>query len=264
MPELPEVESVRKVLENSLLHQKLNRYKITDKRINRFNVLNPKNIGVLNDIIRKGKILQFKFENISFLFHLGMSGRLALNSSKSKHTHGIFNFENDILLFDDIRKFGYIKILKNDEVHNHFDSIGPDSLKLTQSSKNKILQKANNSSVEIKKFLLNQKNISGLGNIYVNEILFLSKVNPFLSTFELTSDTWETIFSNIRKILKKAIKNNGTTLSDMTYYLPLGDYGNHQNNLLIYGRHICFSCSGKIDKLFIDSRATYVCYKCQK
>ena len=86
MPELPEVESVRKVLENSLLHQKLNRYKITDKRINRFNVLNPKNIGVLNDIIRKGKILQFKFENISILFHLGMSGRLALNSSKSKHT----------------------------------------------------------------------------------------------------------------------------------------------------------------------------------
>ena len=116
----------------------------------------------------------------------------------------------------------------------------------------------------IKKFLLNQKNISGLGNIYVNEILFLSKVNPFLSTFKLTSDTWETIFSNIRKILKKAIKNNGTTLSDMTYYLPLGDYGNHQNNLLIYGRHICFSCSGKIDKLFIDSRATYMCYKCQK
>ena len=264
MPELPEVESIRKVLEKSLLNQKLKRYKITDKRINRFNHIDPKKIGMLNVIFRKGKILQFKFENISFLFHLGMSGRLALNSSKNKHTHGVFIFENDILLFDDIRKFGYIKILNNDEVYNHFDKIGPDSLSLTLSSKNKIIEKANKSKVEIKKFLLNQKNISGLGNIYVNEILFLSKVNPFLSAFKLTKDNWVTIFSNTTQILKKAIKNNGTTLSDMTYYLPFGDYGNNQNNLLIYGRNICFSCSNKIDKLLIDSRATYMCFKCQK
>ena len=86
MPELPEVESVRKVLENSLLHQKLNRYKITDKRINRFNVLNPKNIGVLNDIIRKGKILQFKFENIS-------------SSSPDRISNVIFNFFKSRLKF---------------------------------------------------------------------------------------------------------------------------------------------------------------------
>ena len=85
-----------------------------------------------------------------------------------------------------------------------------------------------------------------------------------MSTFKLTSENWNIIFSNTRKILKKAINNNGTTLSDMTYYLPLGDYGTHQNSLLIYGRNICISCSGKIDKLFIDSRATYMCKKCQK
>lgn len=264
MPELPEVESVRKVLEKSLINQKIKKYNITDKRINRFNNKNPKIKGLLCDIIRKGKVLQFKFDNISFLFHLGMSGRLALNSAKNKHTHGVFVFERDILIFDDIRKFGFIKILNNDEVYNHFEKLGPDSLNLTQSNKIQIIQKANKSTVEVKKFLLNQKNISGLGNIYVNEILFLSKVNPFLSTFKLTTDSWITIFSNTRKILKKAIKNNGTTLSDMTYYLPLGDYGTHQNNLLIYGRNICFFCSGKIDKLYIDSRATYMCNKCQR
>ena len=126
------------------------------------------------------------------------------------------------------------------------------------------MQKANKSSVELKKFLLNQKNISGLGNIYVNEILFLSNVNPFTSSFNLTPENWKIIFSNTRKILKKAINNNGTTLSDMTYYLPLGEYGTHQDSLLIYGKNICISCSGKIDKLFIDSRATYMCKKCQK
>ena len=84
MPELPEVESVRKVLVNSLLNQKLKSYKITDIRINRFNNTKPRNNGSLNEIIRKGKVLQFKFDKISFLFHLGMSGRLALNSSKNK------------------------------------------------------------------------------------------------------------------------------------------------------------------------------------
>ena len=264
MPELPEVESVRKVLEKSLINQKIKKYNITDKRINRFNNKNPKINGLLCDIKRKGKVLQFKFDNISFLFHLGMSGRLALNSAKNKHTHGVFVFERDILIFDDIRKFGFIKILNNDEVFNHFEKLGPDSLNLTQSNKIQIMQKASRSSVGVKKFLLNQKNISGLGNIYVNEILFLSKINPFLSTFRLNSDSWSTIFSNTRKILKKAIKNNGTTLSDMTYYLPLGDYGTHQNNLLIYGSNICFFCSGKIDKLYIDLRATYMCNKCQR
>ncbi len=263
MPELPEVESVRKVLKNTLLNQKLITYKITDKRINRFNHKKLKTNGLLSEIIRKGKVLQFKFENISFIFHLGMSGRLSLNSSKNKHTHGVFNFENDILLFDDIRKFGYIKILYNDDVENYYEKLGPDALNLTQSNKIKIMEKANKSSVEIKTFLLNQKNISGLGNIYVNEILFLSNIDPFISTFKLTSENMNTIFSNTRIILKKAINNNGTTLSDMTYYLPLGDYGTHQNSLLIYGRNICFSCSGKIDKLFINSRATYMCKKCQ-
>ena len=81
MPELPEVESVRKVLVNSLLNQKLKSYKITDIRINRFNNIKPRNNGSLNQIIRKGKVLQFKFDKISFLFHLGMSGRLSLNSA---------------------------------------------------------------------------------------------------------------------------------------------------------------------------------------
>ena len=117
MPELPEVESIRRVLENSLINQNLQKDKIFDDRINRFNSVKPKNLGVLFEIYRKGKILQFNFKNNSILFHLGMSGRLDLNSSKNKHTHGIFFFEKDELLYDDIRKFGYIKILKNELVN---------------------------------------------------------------------------------------------------------------------------------------------------
>ena len=264
MPELPEVESIRRVLQNSLINQNLQQYKILDNRINRFNNTKPRNLGTLLDISRKGKILQFIFKKNSIFFHLGMSGRLDLNGLKNKHTHGLFFFENDVLLYDDIRKFGYIKILKNEQAKNQFAAIGPDSLSLTKKDKTYVLKKANRSSTSVKNFLLNQKNLSGLGNIYVNEILFLSGVHPLSKTFNLKDQNWNAIFVNTKKVLQKAIKNNGTTLSDMTYILPQGAYGNNQNSLYIYAKDKCFSCTRKIDKILVDSRATYVCKKCQK
>ena len=264
MPELPEVESIRRVLQNSLINQNLQKYKILDNRINRFNNTKPRNLGTLLDISRKGKILQFIFKKNSIFFHLGMSGRLDLNGLKNKHTHGLFFFEHDVLLYDDIRKFGYIKILKNEQAKNQFAAIGPDSLSLTKKDKTYVLKKANRSSTSVKNFLLNQKNLSGLGNIYVNEILFLSGVHPLSKTFNLKDQNWNAIFVNTKKVLQKAIKNNGTTLSDMTYILPQGAYGNNQNSLYIYAKDKCFSCTRKIDKILVDSRATYVCKKCQK
>ena len=264
MPELPEVESIRRILQNSLINQNLQKYKILNDRINRFNNINPRNLGVLLDISRKGKILQFKFNSNSIFFHLGMSGRLDLNNLTNKHTHGLFYFEKDVLLYDDIRKFGYIKILANDHAKKQFTTLGPDALSLSLQDKTFVLSKANRSLTSIKKFLLNQKNLSGLGNIYVNEILFLAGVHPLSKTFKLNETNWNEIFLNITKVLKKAIKNNGTTLSDMTYVLPQGVYGNNQNNLYIYAKDKCVTCSKKIDKIYIDSRATYVCKKCQK
>ena len=264
MPELPEVESIRRVLQNSLINQNLQKYKILDNRINRFNNSKTRSFGILMNISRKGKILQFKFKKNSIFFHLGMSGRLDLNGLKNKHTHGVFFFDEDVLLYDDIRKFGYIKILKNEQPNSQFAAIGPDSLSLSEKDKTYILNKASRSSTSIKNFLLNQKNLSGLGNIYVNEILFLAGIHPLSKTFNLKEKNWNEIFVYTKKVLKKAIKNNGTTLNDMTYVLPQGVYGSNQNSLYVYAKDKCFSCLQKIDKILIDSRATYVCKKCQK
>tara|TARA_B100000963_G_C22571194_1_gene646174 strand:+ start:181 stop:984 length:804 start_codon:yes stop_codon:yes gene_type:complete len=264
MPELPEVESIRRVLQNSLINQNLQKYRILDNRINRFNNIKPKSLGILVNISRKGKILQFEFKKNSIVFHLGMSGRLDLNGLKNKHTHGLFFFDKDVLLYDDIRKFGYIKIIKNEQANSLFAAIGPDSLSLSKKDKNYVLNKASRSSTSIKNFLLNQKNLSGLGNIYVNEILFLAGVHPISEAFKLKEKNWNEIFFYTKKVLQKAIKNNGTTLSDMTYVLPQGVYGSNQNNLYIYAKDKCFSCMQKIDKILIDLRATYVCKRCQK
>jgi len=196
MPELPEVESIGRVLKKSLINQKLQKYKIFNERINRFNSVNPRDLGVLLEVYRKGKILQFNFKNNSIFFHLGMSGRLDLNGKKNKHTHGIFFFDKDVLLYDDIRKFGYIKILTNDVAKKQFSTLGPDALSLSKLDKIFVMNKAKKSSISIKKFLLDQKNISGLGNIYVNEILFLAGIHPHSVSFKLKQSNWDNIFSN--------------------------------------------------------------------
>ena len=266
MPELPEVESIRRVLKNSLINQKLQKYKIFDQRINRFNTVNPRNLGVLLEIYRKGKILQFNFKNNSIFFHLGMSGRLDLNGIKNKHTHGIFFFDEDVLHYDDIRKFGYIKILKNDLANKQFAILGPDALSLSKLDKIFVMNKAKKSSTSIKKFLLDQKNISGLGNIYVNEILFESGIKPKrkvgkLKDFEITK-----IVKKTKKILKNSIRFGGSSIKDFSS--DNGKKGAFQQHFKVYGKkgEKCsnIDCKEIIIKTVISNRSSFFCNNCQK
>lgn len=263
MPELPEVESIKRYISPVFTGQKLIKYSINDERTNRFNSSNPKNLGVLREVNRKGKVLDFTFKNYSILFHLGMSGRVDINNLKNKHTRAVFIFNKDKLNFNDIRKFGYIKITSNDLKDIHLQMIGPDILELSIKNKRNIYEKAKKSKVSIKNFLLNQKNMSGLGNIYVNEVLFKAKINPLSTTEKLNQNHWNDIFLYSKKVLTSAIKNNGTTLDDMTYFLPNGNYGSNQNFLNVYNKNNCNKCKYKIDKLYIDNRSSYVCKKCQ-
>ena len=263
MPELPEVESIKKIVSPIFIGQKLIKYSINDERTNRFNSENPKNLGILLGVSRKGKVLDFTFKDYSILFHLGMSGRIDINSKINKHTRAEFKFNKDCLVFDDIRKFGYIKFTSNQLKDNHLLMIGPDILELTSENKRNILEKGKKSKVTIKNFLLNQKNTSGLGNIYVNEVLYKAKIHPLSITEKLNKNHWKEIFLYSKKVLNSAIKNNGTTLDDMTYFLPNGSYGSNQKFLKIYNKNNCNKCKNKIDKLYIDNRSSYVCKKCQ-
>ena len=263
MPELPEVESIKKIVSPVFIGQKLIKYSVNDERTNRFNTANPRNLGVLLDVSRKGKVLDFTFNDYSIFFHLGMSGRIDINSKTNKHTRGEFIFNKDCLFFDDIRKFGYIKFTSNQLKGELLQLIGPDILELSIENKRNILKKGQNSKVTIKNFLLNQKNMSGLGNIYVNEVLHKANIHPLSSTEKLNKNHWKKIFLYSKKVLTLAINNNGTTLDDMTYFLPNGSYGSNQNFLNIYNKNTCNKCKNKIDKLYIDNRSSYVCKKCQ-
>ena len=135
MPELPEVESIKKIVSPVFIGQKLIKYSINDGRTNRFNSENPKNLGILLGVSRKGKVLDFTFKDYSILFHLGMSGRIDINSKINKHTRAEFKFTKDYLVFDDIRKFGYIKFVSNQLKNNHLQMIGPDILELSIENK---------------------------------------------------------------------------------------------------------------------------------
>ena len=127
-----------------------------------------------------------------------------------------------------------------------------------------IIDKSKKSKSLIKDFILNQKYMSGIGNIYANEILFASRIHPETKVNALSRNNWNDFFKNTKKIMQLAIKNNGTTLSDMTYFLPYGEFGSNQNFLKIYSKTNCFNCEHIIDKIYINQRATYFCRKCQK
>ena len=264
MPELPEVESIRRSLSPNIIGQKLQGYKINDHRTNRFNTKNPKINESLLGISRKGKLLIFDFEKYSIIFHLGMSGRIQVNDKKNKHTRASFYFDKDQVNFDDIRRFGFINIINSELKNNYLKKIGPDVLNITKEQSRMVINKSKKSKSLIKDYILNQKYMSGIGNIYANEILFASRIHPKTKVNTLNNNNWKDFFNNTKRIMRLAVKNNGTTLSDMTYFLPYGEFGSNQNFLKIYSKTNCFNCEHIIDKIYINQRATYFCRKCQK
>ena len=267
MPELPEVETVKKGLKKILL----------GKKIVDVNVLYPKMVlndldefksiinQTINDVKRRGKWLIFDLDSNYLISHLRMEGKYnpkALNEPFNKHTHVVFNINNEFnLLYDDTRKFGRMKLINKDDLEDAIN-IGVEPLedKLTISY---LKDKFKNIKLPIKTALLDQHIIAGIGNIYANEILFLSKINPLKQTNTLTDKELESIIINTKEVLSKAIEANGTTIKS---YEALGNHGNFQDKLCVQGKkdEPCPNCGEPILKIMVNGRGTYYCPKCQK
>ena len=196
MPELPEVESIKRSLSSNIVGQKLENYKIYDDRTNRYNTKKPTIKESLSGISRKGKLLIFDFEHYSIIFHLGMSGRIQVNDKKNKHTRARFYFDKDTVNFDDIRRFGFINIIKAELKIDYLNKIGPDVLEISTKQSRIIIDKSKKSKSLIKDFILNQKYMSGIGNIYANEILFASRIHPETKVNALSGNNWKDFFKN--------------------------------------------------------------------
>ena len=244
MPELPEVETVK----NGLL-KKVKGKKITKCRVLWDGIIaypSPKEFikeienQTINDIKRRGKFLMFILDDYYLTSHLRMEGKYFIKNPEetlSKHDHVIFTLDNkEELRYNDTRKFGKMHLVTVDYL------------------KDKL-----NKKKAIKTLLLDQEIITGIGNIYADEILFASRINPETNGCDLTDIDLQNIIDNTKTILEKAIEMGGTTIH--TYTAVDGITGRFQQELLVHGKkdEECPNCKTKIVKIVVNTRGTYYC-----
>lgn len=273
MPELPEVETVKETLKRLVIGKK-----IIGVTVNYSNIIEYPNVQLfkkeiinqtINDIKRRGKWLLFDLDNYYLLSHLRMEGRYFYknkNDEHLKHEHVIFNFSDETeLRYLDSRKFGKMNLLEKKDAYNQkpLNELGlePWDDNLTISY---LKEKYKNKKLPIKTVILDQSIIVGIGNIYADEILFLSNINPLKKASLLNDDELLNIIKYTKEILEKAILNGGTTIR--SYESSEGVHGKFQQNLLVHNRENenCPNCKNKIIKIKVGGRGTYYCPNCQK
>ena len=273
MPELPEVETVKETLKLKLIGKKIKDVKIYYDGIIAYPEIKEfskqiKNLPI-KDINRRGKWLMFDLDKYYLLSHLRMEGKYFFKNKGDKldnHEHVVFSLDsNEELRYRDTRKFGKMYLIKKEDINN----VGPiKDLGLepwdTNLTKEYLKDKYKTKKLPIKTVLLDQSIIVGIGNIYADEILFLSKLNPLIKCCDLNDDDLENIIKYTKEVLEKAIKLGGTTIR--TYTSVDGVHGRFQNELLIHGKDkgICPNCGQAIKKIRVGGRGTYYCSNCQK
>ena len=287
MPELPEVEIVRQSLDKKIKQKKVKKVIIRNRNL-RFKIpFNFESYFKNKKIIKVGrfsKYLIIYFSQGSYcLIHLGMSGTIHIVDNKiinkltnssfynspflpKKHNDVEIIFDNFKIIYNDPRRFGFFQLIKSSlDLKKRFYHLGPEpfdqSFDLTYVSN---FFKGKNKN--IKSFLLDQKFVSGIGNIYASEILFLSKINPFKKVGLLNKKECQKIISNSKKILLKAIVKGGSSIRD--FKNTSGSKGRFQNEFKVYlqeGKKCKNSgCFDLIKKKIICNRATFFCDSCQK
>lgn len=272
MPELPEVETVKRALREKVLHKQIECAILSYENLI---TGNPKEFldsicgQSINDITRVGKYLVFILDTVSFIVHLRMEGKfLTFDGAHTlqKHEHlAIFFTDGSTLVFSDFRKFGRIQMFEETKIQilrelSPLSKVGPEGISEVASD---VVDKLHRSTKAIKTALLDQSIISGLGNIYANEVLFMSRVNPFIVSNQLTSNEMGRIIESTKVVLENAIEKGGTTIRS---FESLGEAGHFQTNLLVHGRvnKPCSVCGETIQMAKINGRSSYYCPNCQK
>ncbi len=273
MPELPEVETVRRTLKNMILGRTIESIDIHySKIIKDVSVTEFRNklVGkTLKDIDRYGKYLIFIFEDIALISHLRMEGKYFIKDKLDplvKHEHIVFNFtDGSTLRYHDVRKFGTMDLRLLDQIYttNPISKLGYEPYDKLMTVKH-LKGKLKNKGTAIKTCLLDQTIITGLGNIYVDEVLFLSNLHPERKPNTLNETDYKNIIQNSTNVLYKAIELGGTTIR--SYTSSLGVTGRFQNELNVHMKkgEQCPMCSTVIEKKKVNGRGSYFCPNCQK
>lgn len=271
MPEIAEVRTVARTLNRSLPGNKIKDInviydRIIDQDINEFkNILIGKTIESVSSF---GKYLLFNLGEYTLISHLRMEGKYFIKKAEEpieKHEHVIFIFDDFTLRYHDTRKFGRMNLVKKSDIDKveaiKKQGIEANSQKLT---KEYLYDKIHKKNIPIKSLLLDQTIISGLGNIYANEVMFDARINPNKLGKDISLKECDLIVKASKKIIDAAIKDGGTTIK--SYTSSLGVTGRFQQHLMVHKREgeECKICGTLIENIKIGGRSTYFCPKCQR
>src|SRR3989338_10607775 len=256
MPELPEVETIRRQLQRVLVGQKIKKVeKLHPKSFwgSQAKVAGKKIVAIK----RKAKTIWVDLEgDLNLLIHLKMTGQLIYNGKPHKHTRVIINLSRGRLIFNDMRLVGWIKAVDNDWLKKHFAKLPPDVVDKAFTVKylDKILLSSNRA---VKLVLLDQAKLGGVGNIYVNDALFCAAINPQTPAKKVRRISQ--LHLCLKKVINRGIKYGGSTAKDENYVNAYGKKGQYQTKFLVYeqaGKN-CLRCGGLIKKIKLGGRGTY-------
>ncbi len=274
MPELPEVETVRRVLKTWTINKTIVKTEIFYDKVLEGITYKDFNSKIVNqkihDINRIGKYLLFVLDDYILLSHLRMEGKYYLVNGEitdeKMNKHKIITFtlnDGSTLLYHDVRKFGKMKLLDKDRYMSDasLKKLGKEPFTMTKEDLYNLINKSNK---PIKELILDQSVVAGLGNIYADEVLFLSKINPKRVGKNVSIDECDKIIKNSVTVLNKAIELGGSTIR--SYHFGNHVDGKFQNVLNVYGKkgEKCPNCGCIIEKTTVGGRGTHYCPNCQK
>lgn len=276
MPELPEVETIKRGLEVQIAGRKIKDVFTSNKKLR---IDYPENLQEslighkIKSVKRRSKYLLIYLDNSKILtIHLGMSGKISFQDSNEvaepikKHDHFILTFDDDFkMIFNDARRFGLVTVISEDEIEIHklFKDLGAEPFSEEFSGKY-LKEKFKGKTVPIKQALMDAKNLVGVGNIYASEALFRARITPFKKAGEVKIKELNLLAENVQQVLSEAIESGGSTLRD--YVRSDGDIGYFQHKFNVYGRENqpCLICNTKVKRIVQQGRSSFYCPACQK
>ncbi|RJP27293.1 MAG: DNA-formamidopyrimidine glycosylase [Candidatus Omnitrophota bacterium] len=266
MPELPEVETIKNDLEKTLLGKRIKEVCVHHPLVIRYPSVEEFKKGIENtvirNIIRKAKLLILELSNGKFLtIHLKMTGQLVYPGGGKKSRVSFNLSDGTVLDFNDQRLFAELRLLDDWHKLSYIKELGPEPFDLTLTQFKDMLAKK---KTKIKPLLMDQKFISGIGNLYAAESLFLAKINPSKPAMALIDKEKAELFYAVKRVLSDAIKHGGSSVDD--YVRLSGKPGNYVRYHKVYGREgkPCFICKSPVKRIVLGGRGTYFCAKCQK
>lgn len=262
MPELPEVETVVRSVAPHITGRTINAAALYSARVTRGGLKQTaKRLAgrVIHRLRRRGKQIFADLDRGILYMHLGMTGKLLWNAEPGKYTRAVFEFDDGVLLFDDIRQFGRVEFFE--ELPEIFKRAGPDALGITSEE---FYARLSQRRGHMKALLLNQSFLAGVGNIYADEALFAARIHPRAAAGRISKTRAEELHCRLLEVLRAAIDHRGSSISD--YVDSAGERGSFQLMHNVYGRagKPCSRCGATIRRIVIAQRGTHYCPRCQR